>query len=62
MGEVQLQNLEAGTLGPCYREGSLVIVPDTNHFDLLEPDLVLQHLDELARLVGAGSDETTPLL
>jgi serine/threonine protein kinase len=61
VGEVQLQNLEAGTLGPRYREGSLLIVPETSHFDLLEPDLVRQHLEELAQLAGAGNDTTTPL-
>lgn len=60
--EVQLQNLEIGTLGPYYREGSLVIVPETNHFDLLETELVRQHLDVLARLTGAGNDHPTPLL
>jgi len=69
VGEVQLQNLETGILGPHYREGSLLIVPETNHFDLLEPELVRQHLDVLARLAGAkwggaggaGDDGLTPL-
>jgi pimeloyl-ACP methyl ester carboxylesterase len=59
--EVQLQNLDAGVLGPFYREGSLVIVPETNHFDLLEPEVVGQHLDLLARLAGAGDDHPTPV-
>ena len=58
--ELQLRNLDAGILGPCYREGSLVIVPETNHFDLLEPEIVRQHLDALARPAGIAEDHPTP--
>ena len=61
MRELQLQNLDAGILGPCYREGSLVIVPETNHFDLLAPETVREHLDALARPSGAGDDQPTPV-
>jgi serine/threonine protein kinase len=57
--DVQLRNLDARVLGERYREGSLVIVPETNHFDLLAPDLVLRHLDELVRTIGESGSRTT---
>ena len=59
--ELQLQNLDAGILGPFYREGSLVIVPETNHFDLLEPETVRLYLDALVRPAAAGDDHPTPV-
>jgi hypothetical protein len=57
--ELQLRNAETGLLGEQYREGSIVIEPDTHHFDLERPDVVSAHLDYLvtelrtAPLVGA---------
>jgi serine/threonine protein kinase/pimeloyl-ACP methyl ester carboxylesterase len=62
VGEVQLQNLDSGVLGPHYREGSLLIEPDTNHFDLLRPDLVLRHLDSLLEGLGAPASRRTATL
>jgi pimeloyl-ACP methyl ester carboxylesterase len=52
--DVQLQHLDSGALGPHYREGSLLIEPDTTHFDLVRPELVLRHLDSLLETVGGG--------
>ena len=66
VGEVQLRNLDSGVLGARYREGSLVVEPDTNHFDLMRPDLVARHLASLVEMLGgradADADERTPLL
>jgi pimeloyl-ACP methyl ester carboxylesterase len=59
VSEFQLQNLDSGVLGAHYREGSLLIEPDTTHFDLLRPDLVLRHLDSLVETLGGGADRTT---
>jgi hypothetical protein len=60
--EVQLRNLDLGVLGAHYREGSLHIEPDTTHFDLLRPDLVLRHLDTLVEALGGLADRRTPTL
>jgi serine/threonine protein kinase len=60
--EVQLQNLDLGVLGAHYREGSLRIEPDTTHFDLLRPDLVLRHVDSLVEALAGISDRRTPTL
>jgi hypothetical protein len=45
--DIQLRNAETGLLGDHYREGSIVIEPDTHHFDLERPELVAAHLDAL---------------
>lgn len=45
--DIQLRNAEAGLLGEHYREGSIVLEPETNHFDLVRPDMVARHLDSL---------------
>jgi serine/threonine protein kinase len=60
--EIQLQNLDQEVLGPHYREGSLRIEPDTTHFDLLRPDLVLRHVDSLVAALAGRSDQRTPTL
>jgi serine/threonine protein kinase len=60
--EVQLQNLDLGVLGPHYREGSLLIAPDTTHFDLMRPDLVLRHIDSLVAALAGSSGGRTPTL
>jgi serine/threonine protein kinase len=45
--DIQLRNLDSGILGSHYRENSLVIDPETNHFDLARPEIVTRHLDAL---------------
>jgi serine/threonine protein kinase len=63
LGEVQLANLDTSCLGPHYREGSLQIEPETNHFDLLRVELVLRNLDSLIdEICGRGSDATPPFV
>ncbi|MFN7943003.1 MAG: serine/threonine-protein kinase [Thermoanaerobaculia bacterium] len=57
--DVQLRNLDSRVLGDRYREGSLIIVPEADHFDLLDPDLVLRHVDELVRTIGESGSRTT---
>jgi serine/threonine protein kinase len=61
--EVQLENLDAGSLGPHYREGSLHIEPEATHFELLRVDLVLRRLDSLVEeLAGPASRGTAATL
>jgi len=57
--DVQLRNLDSGNLGEHYREGSLLIEPETNHFDLLDPDRVLGHLEALLAALGPAADRRT---
>jgi pimeloyl-ACP methyl ester carboxylesterase len=60
--EVLLRNLDLGVLGAHYREGSLRIEPDTTHFDLLRPDLVVRHIDSLVEALAGDSGRRTPTL
>ena len=45
--DIQLRNVESGLLGEHYREGSILIEPETNHFDLVRPEIVSRHLEAL---------------
>jgi serine/threonine-protein kinase len=47
--ELHLRNLHERILGEGYEEDSIVIDPDTDHFDLMEPARVQRHVDALAR-------------
>jgi serine/threonine protein kinase len=62
MREVQLENLDTGSLGPHYREGSLHIEPETTHFDLLRLDLVFRHLDSLVEELASPASRRTATL
>jgi serine/threonine protein kinase len=43
--ELLLKHIDEQILGDHYRDDSIVTDPDTNHFDLSEPDRVARHLD-----------------
>lgn len=45
--DIQLRNAESGLLGEQYREGSILIEPETNHFDLARPEVVSRQLAAL---------------
>ncbi|CAA9335073.1 MAG: hypothetical protein AVDCRST_MAG11-2656 [uncultured Gemmatimonadaceae bacterium] len=47
--DIRLRNLDERVLGPHYREDSIVTEPGTDHFDLIRPELVLSHVDEMVR-------------
>jgi hypothetical protein len=47
VGQILTRNLDTPVLGEHYREGSVVIEPGTNHFDLAKPELVARHLESL---------------
>jgi hypothetical protein len=51
---LQLRNLDEGVLGEGYRPGSIVVEPVARHFDLLEPSLVMRHLDALVAELRAA--------
>jgi len=42
-----LRNLDERIFGDLYEEDSIVMDPDTGHFDLMEPTRVERHLDAL---------------
>jgi serine/threonine protein kinase len=52
--DIQLQNIESNILGEHYREGSIVIEPDTRHFDLVRPEVVTRHLDAVVAELQAA--------
>jgi pimeloyl-ACP methyl ester carboxylesterase len=56
--DIQLRNLESGILGDHYREDSLVIEPETNHFNLVEPGMVARQLDALVAAVREAAPTT----
>jgi hypothetical protein len=47
VSEARLLNLDTGALGDAYREDSIVIEPDADHFDLLDAARLTRHLDLL---------------
>jgi hypothetical protein len=47
VSEARLLNLDTGALGYRYREESIVIEPDADHFDLLDAARITRHLDAL---------------
>jgi len=47
VAELRLLNLDSGALGDRYREESVVIEPDADHFDLLDTARLARHLDAL---------------
>ena len=58
--ELQLRNLDEGLLGPHYREGSLVVEAGTNHFDLIDPIRVEEHVRALVeRLTDSSAGHST---
>ncbi|HEX5819530.1 MAG TPA: serine/threonine-protein kinase [Gemmatimonadales bacterium] len=44
---LQLAHLDEGVLGEGYRPGSMVVESVAGHFDLLDPALVMRHLDAM---------------
>jgi hypothetical protein len=52
--ELHLRNLDEKILGDRYEEDSIVIDPDTAHFDLMEPARVERHLDALTQRLRQG--------
>jgi serine/threonine protein kinase len=52
--DIQVANLDSHILGEHYRDGSIVIEPETRHFDLLRTDLITRHLDALLADVRAS--------
>lgn len=47
--ELQVRNLDDQILGESYEENSIVIEPDTSHFDLMDPPRVERHVDALVQ-------------
>jgi len=47
VAELRLLNLDSGALGDRYREESIVIEPDADHFDLLDTARLTRHVDAL---------------
>jgi hypothetical protein len=45
--DLLLRQGDEGVLGDRYREDSILIEPDTNHFDLERPDVVQRHLEAI---------------
>jgi len=57
--ELRLRNLDERLLGDQYDEDSIVIDPDTSHFDLLDPTRLEGHVDALIQRLG---QEAAPLV
>jgi hypothetical protein len=53
--ELQLRNLDEKLLGEHYDKDSIVLDPDTTHFDLLEPTRVEHHIDALVERLRHGT-------
>ncbi len=44
---LRLRNLDTAILGEHYREDSIVIEPNTRHFDLMQPERLSRHISEM---------------
>jgi hypothetical protein len=51
--DLLLLNLDTQILGPHYQDGSLVLEPDRNHFELLHPDLIEAYLSRIVAALDA---------
>ena len=56
--QLRLRNLDAGVLGPHHREDAIVVDPGTDHFDLVDPERMLRHVDEVVAALRAGGART----
>jgi hypothetical protein len=52
--ELQLRNLDEGVLGEGYRPGSITVEPVARHFELLDPSLIMRHLDAMVAELRAA--------
>lgn len=52
--KLRLQNLDTGILGDRYREDSIISETGAAHFDLMNPDRVLRHVDEMVAILRSG--------
>jgi len=53
--ELQLRNLDEKILGDRYDKDSIVLEPETTHFDLLEPARVERHIGALVERLRHGT-------
>jgi serine/threonine protein kinase len=54
--ELQLRNLDDGLLGAAYEPDSIVVEAGTNHFDLLDPARVEEHVRSLVNRMTTSAD------
>jgi len=53
---LRLRNLDTGILGERYREDSIVIEPNTSHFDLMQPVRLARHIGEMVATLRGDSE------
>jgi hypothetical protein len=51
VSDLVLGQAESKRLGDRYREDSILIEPDTSHFDLERPEVVAKHVEAILSLV-----------
>ena len=49
VAQARLLNLDTGALGDRYREDTIVVEPGANHFDLLDSDRLMRHIEAMVR-------------
>jgi serine/threonine protein kinase len=59
VSDVALKQAESSRLGDRYRPDTIVIEPDTAHFDLEQPDVASKHLDALLATLNAPQAVTS---
>ncbi len=52
---LRLMNLDTGFLGERYQEDSIVVEPDADHFDLLQPNRLVPHLESIVGAIRRDS-------
>ena len=56
--ELRMRNLDTGVLGERYREDSLQIESGMGHFDLLAPECVRRHVEDVLAIVASERGDT----
>ncbi len=56
VSSLRLRQLDEAVLGSSYRHDSLVVDPDTNHFDLMQSDRIARHVEALLSALRAEAD------
>ena len=52
--ELRLRNLDERILGERHRDDAIVTEPGADHFDLVRPDVMLRHVEEMVRALREG--------
>jgi pimeloyl-ACP methyl ester carboxylesterase len=60
IASVKLANLDSGFLGEAYSEDSIVVEDDSDHFELLSPQLLKRYIDPILQRLTVAARKSSP--